>query len=111
MVLKEIGLQDSTENRILDFPTLLRKRGLILFNFEEDASYTNNKYDMILYEYLKNKPVRRWKKCGYCKRGITIGFDSSRDYYVKDNVKYCLLITYYNRENREVFERVYIQIE
>lgn len=108
MAKKDIGLNDS--NNYKPFPIVIRERGEIGFIFEDKPNPNKNKYEMILYEYIKGKPLRRNKSLGYWTRGSKITFHTALTYYCRDEIEYMLEITYYNDRNLEVIKNVWIKI-
>lgn len=109
MVLKDIGLKDTIISN--PFPIVFTERGKIGFKFEDRPNPNKNKYHMILYEYLNDKPVKRCKMFGYWTLGTRITFNTALDYYVQDQKEYMLNVTYHNDRNIEVTKSVFIKIK
>lgn len=110
MAKKEVGLSDSIIPQSRRFPTVFRKRGKITFRFDDDPSHNSNRYEMKLYEYHKGRPVTRSKSHGYWKKGDRISFNTNTDYYVVEDREYMLEVTYYNTNNIEVSNCVFVQV-
>jgi hypothetical protein len=109
MAKTDIGLNDTIKYK--PFPVVFTERCEIGFRFEDTPNPNKNKYEMVLHEYIKDKPVKRTKMFGYWTRGTRITFNTSLDYYVIDGREYMLEVTYHNDRNIEVTKSVWIKVK
>ena len=95
----------------LSFPFILRDMTCIGFKFDEHPSNTNRQYVFELFEYLKDKPVRKHITRGNnWEKGQSFAFDLAKDYPVEYGKRYSLKATIYIENNREVFDIVFIDL-
>jgi len=107
----DVGLQDTLKltNKLLKFPRLIKKRGVLEICFKNIPSQEDNRYYLELYEITKSgKAVMRHKTQGQWRRNYSIAYDTSRDFYAVAERQYILLIKFYVLNNIEVKEYVYI---
>lgn len=109
MANTDIGLKDTTISN--PFPIVFTERGKIGFVFEDRPNPNRNKYEMMLFEYIRSRPVKRTKMFGYWTKGTRITFNTALDYYVQDQKEYMLNVTYHNDRNIEVTKSVWIKVK
>ena len=72
----------------------------------------NTEYKFELFEYNKNNvPVKRHKSTGKWIKNQIVGFDTRKDFYLLDGVKYALKTTVITEGYGEINEKIYIQIQ
>ena len=106
MVMKDIGLKDTLINN--PFPIVITERCEIEFQFSNRPNPNNNKYELMLFEYIKGKPLKRNKSLGYWKKGSKFTYHTALDYYVATGKEYMLTITYHTDQDIEVVNRIWI---
>lgn len=94
----------------LDFPFIVNKLTHVIYTFTDKPSFGNNKYIFGLYRYFEGKPVLSAKKMGTWDKGQSIGYDLEREFHIEEGIEYCMKITIYIENNREIFDVIFIKI-
>lgn len=95
----------------LEFPIMLNRHDFITYKLTESPSNEANKntYVITLVEFFKGREVIRSRKTGTWRKGIEIGFDTE-EFPIKSKIQYCIRTTLYIKNNRRVFDNIFIKI-
>lgn len=108
MEIIDIGLPKTISQ--LEFPIVIDERGVIQFKIHSNPHRIDASYTFILYEYNSfGEPIQRLKTSGSYRKGYTIGFDMTSDYYTKPDKRYALILTIYDVNNTKISEVVFIE--
>ncbi len=110
MIDREISENKNYEDW-LEFPIILDRHTFITYNLPETPSNTKDgkTYTVTLIEFYKGREVTRSFTKGNWKRGYEIGFDTE-EFPIKSNIQYCIRTTIYIKNNRRVFDNIFIKI-
>lgn len=108
LVKRELSKKTHSKSE-LDFPLLVTRASIITYDFT-DKPARDNRFTFELFEYYKEKPVRKIIKRGRWQKGQQFGFDLVKDYFIREGIKYSLKTTIYIENNREIFDVIFIQI-
>ncbi len=90
-----------------EFPIILNRHDFITYRLP-DIPYTST-YKTQLIEFFKGNEIIRSIRRGKWKKGYTVGFDTE-DFPIKSNIQYCIRTTIYIKNNRRVFDNIFIKI-
>lgn len=98
---------------VLDYheiPRILYKDDVIVWNLTDSPSFgkDGNVYRIEVIEFYKGKEIIRSKQVGTWKQKHSVGFDTT-DQLFRRKQEYCVRITIYINNNREVWDNVYIR--
>ncbi|KKN31657.1 hypothetical protein LCGC14_0821750 [marine sediment metagenome] len=110
MINREISEEKNYEDW-LEFPIILDRHTFITYNLPEMPSNESDGkiYTVTLIEFFKGREVIRSIFRGNWKKGYEIGFDTE-DFPIKSNIQYCLRTIIYIKNNRRVFDNIFIKI-